>query len=144
MKQCLPIHRCWKCQRSHHTWLNLKTEANAQTQTNTSPSLSENTPGNVMSHTSQLSDHHRRVLLMTCQVRVIASESSTGIARALSDLASCTCFITECLAHVSTYRNNITCWSHSTCIYMYNEVPILELSKHYLQMWYLRLTIYKE
>ena len=99
LKQRPSIQRCQKCQRSHHTWLHLNKEASPQRQTNTSPSMSENTPDNVTSHLSQLSDHHHQVSLATYQVRVIAPDGSTTIARALLDLGSstCTCFVTECL-----------------------------------------------
>ena len=71
-------------------------DAKPQRQVNASPSLSENTT-DIMLHTSQSSDHHRRVLLMTCQVQVIASDGFTTIARALLGSASSTSFVMECL-----------------------------------------------
>ena len=98
LKQCPSVHRCPKCQRPHHTWLHLDKEANSQRRTNESLSSLENTPGNVMSHTSQSSYYCQQVLLMTCQVRVIASDGFTTIARALLDLASSMSFATEHLA----------------------------------------------
>ena len=95
LKQCPSIHRCPKCQRPHHTWLHLDKEADPQRQTSASPSSLENTPGNV---TSQSSDCRGRVLLTTCQVRVIASGGSTTNARVLLSSVSSTSFVTECLA----------------------------------------------
>ena len=47
---------------------------------------------------SQSSDCRRRLLLMTCQARIIASDGSTTIARALLDSASSTSFLMEHLA----------------------------------------------
>ena len=82
----------------NHTWLHLDKEANPQRQTNASLSSSESTPGNVTSYTSKSSDHCRQALLMTCQVRLTASDGSTTIARALLDSASSTSFVTERLA----------------------------------------------
>ena len=92
LKQCPLVHRCQGFQRPHHTWSHLDKEANPQRQTNASPSLSQNTPGNVTSRMSQSSDHHPRVLLPTCQVRTIGLDGSTTIARVLLDSASFTFF----------------------------------------------------
>ena len=47
---------------------------------------------------SQSSDLRRWVLSMTCQVRIIASDGSTTIARPMLDSASSTSFVMECLA----------------------------------------------
>ena len=95
LKQYPSVHRCQRCQRPHHTWLHLDIEANPQRQTNASPSLSQNIPCNVMSHTSQSSDHRHRVLVMTCWVRIIAPDGSSTIAKAPLDSVSSTSFITE-------------------------------------------------
>ena len=99
--ETMPLHsQVLKVPKPHDTWLHLDKEANPQRQANASLSSSESTciPGNIMSHTSQSSDRRGRVLLMTCQVRVMASEGCTTIARALLYLASSTSFVTKHLA----------------------------------------------
>ena len=59
LRQSPSFHRCQKCQRPHDTWLHLDKQANLdkkanfdkeailERQTNSSPSLSENTPGHI-------------------------------------------------------------------------------------------------
>ena len=71
--------------------------ANCQRQTNASPSLSENTPGNIMSRMSQSSDRHQWVLLTTCQAQLRASYGSTTNAGVLSDSVWYACLVTEWL-----------------------------------------------
>ena len=52
----------------------------------------------VISHASHSTNCYRQVILMTCKIQVVGPSGYTAQARALLDLASSTCFITERLA----------------------------------------------
>ena len=93
VKQCFCGQKCRKCQKRHHTWLHMDTEARKQTE-RVSPSNQK--PGTVTHH-SDLGGHHP-VVPTTCEVQILNNDSSREKARALLDSASSTSFIIKGLA----------------------------------------------
>ena len=93
VKNCKSLHKCHKCQRSHHTLLHV--ENGDQSTTDPSPDVSN-------SQTTVLSNAVTRIrantLLMTCHVQVKAPDGSVVTAQALLDSASSASFMTERLA----------------------------------------------
>ena len=85
--QCPCTQKCKKCQKPHHSWLHID-QPNEAKETITPATERE------VTHVSQLMNC-QQVLLMTCQVLVVAPESSTSRLRAQLDSASFASFITE-------------------------------------------------
>ena len=81
-KQCKSLHRCKKCQRSHHTLLHM------EDQENTGLQVASNAAVRLKSSS----------LLMTCRILVTSPNGSSTEARALLDNASSASFITQHLA----------------------------------------------
>ena len=106
-KTCPAPSMCTKCDKPHHTVLHMKARKSNPDRTTTS---------NVSTHTS-LTNIPSTVLLMTCQVKVVAPNGAVMKARALLDTGSSTSFISEhsvqllrfsrksCTSHVSGIGN---------------------------------------
>lgn len=85
--RCPCTQKCKKCQKPHHSWLHIDQPNEAKEPT--TPATERE-----FTHISQLRNC-QQVLLMTCQVLVIAPDGSTSRVRALLDSASSASFITE-------------------------------------------------
>ena len=85
--RCPCTQKCKKCQKPHHSWLHIDQPSEAKE--STTPEVERE-----VTHISQLRSC-QQVLLMTCQVLVIAPDGSTSRVRALLDSASSASFITE-------------------------------------------------
>ena len=87
--KCSCAQRCKKCEKPHHTWLHIEQTSGAK-----EPKTPATEQGVASIHISQVRNR-QQVLLMTCQVQVIAPDGSTSRVRALLDSASSASFITE-------------------------------------------------
>ena len=90
-KRCPFTQKCKKCQRSHHSWLHIEQTDEDSNEPKVPPSRTKQEVATI--HVSQLRNC-QQVLLMTCQVLVIAPDGSTSRVRALLDSASSASFIT--------------------------------------------------
>ena len=91
VKKCTSLHQCRKCQKPHHTLLNLENKGDASPSivtTSTSQSVVSNTAAGLSS----------KSLLMTCLVFVDAPDGSSVVAKAILDSASSAFIVSEHLS----------------------------------------------
>ena len=89
-RKCPAASMCTKCDRPHHTVLHMEAKK---------PNVDRTATNNVSTHTS-LTNAPSTVLLMTCQVKVVAPNGAVTKARALLDTGSSTSFISEHLVQL--------------------------------------------
>ena len=104
-KQCTSTHKCKKCQRAHHTLIH---DSSRDTQLPSSSPHPPPTTETVASHTSTGSNLHN-TLLMTCQVRIKAPNSTSVKVRALLDSGSTSSFISECVVQSLNLNRRSQC-----------------------------------
>ena len=93
LKQCPSEQHCQKCQKPHHMWLHMETDAN--TSKTKAPTATKAVP----THASHSVNRHQQVLLTTCtcRVKIVALNSYMTQARAHLDSVLSTPFIAEWL-----------------------------------------------
>ena len=89
-RKCPAASMCTKCDRPHHTVLHMEAKK---------PNVDRTATNNVSTHTS-LTYAPSTVLLMTCQVKVVAPNGAVTKARALLDTGSLTSFISKHLVQL--------------------------------------------
>ena len=124
VKQCKSLHRCRKCQRPHHTLLQIEGKQGSQdsptTPISSTPASTNPDSKPVTSHT--VAGLTSNALLMTCRVLIGAPDGTAVEDRAILDSASSASFVSERLAqtlclprlHQGTKISGIAGLSHST------------------------------
>ena len=100
--RCLCTQKCKRCLKLHHSWLHIDQPDSESKGPKVPPSRTGEEVAAI--HFSQLRNS-QQVLLMTCQVLVIAPDGSTSRVRGLLDSAFSASFITERL----TQRLRVPC-----------------------------------
>lgn len=130
VRECKSLHRCRKCQKSHHTLLHL--EAKDHVSAPTSQSVTSNAAAGISS----------KSLLMTCRILVDTPDGSSVEARAVLDSASSTSFVSEhfflkvCASHAPTriYRFQESLVSHKSplqALANFSISPVQDTSKKF-------------